>query len=184
MNKKIMGIIGFIVMLSAALTLAACGNGTASAQGTAPTSKTTTQVTAAKGGTYAATTVTPTVNGDIVSIPAAAVNTSKNVEFNVKFDQGTASYMVYELNGALQMRASICVPCQGRSFTLKGNNLICNTCGTVFSAQTGKGISGSPACQNYPKAAVNFTTGADGSITANKADLLKAFTDTLTPGTP
>jgi len=114
----------------------------------------------------------------------SSVNTSKNVEFNLKFDQGTASYMAYSWNGATYIRASVCVPCQGRSFTLKGNTLVCNTCGTVFSAKTGAGISGVAACQNYPKAAVPFTTGADGNITMTKADLLTAFTNTLTPGLP
>jgi hypothetical protein len=183
MKRKIFGIIGVLAALAIILSLAACSNGNAAAQGTTNT-QTTTKTTASTGGTYAPKSVTPVITGDIVSISAATVNSVKNVEFNVQFDQGTASYMVYVYNGSVQMRASICVPCQGRSFTLKGNNLICNTCGTVFSAQTGKGISGVSACQNYPKASVTFTTGADGNLTATKADLLKAFEDTLTPGLP
>jgi hypothetical protein len=172
-KKKILGIIAVTVILGTILALAGCSKNSASAQGTST-----------GGGTYSPTSITPAILADSVTIPVSTVNTDKNVEFNVTFDQGTASYMAYVYNGAIQVRASVCVPCQGRSFTVKGNTLVCNTCGTVFSAQTGKGISGVAACQNYPKASVSFTTGADGSLTMTKADLLTAFTNTLTPGLP
>ncbi len=178
MKRKLFVILGIMVILGSILTLAGCSKNSASAQVTATTAKTT------AGGSYSPKSIVPTINGDNVSIPASVVNSNKNVEFNVTFDQGTASYMAYMYNGAIQVRASVCVPCQGRSFTLKDNTLVCNTCGTVFSAQTGKGISGVAACQNYPKASVLFTTGADGSLTMTKADLLTAFTNTLTPGLP
>jgi hypothetical protein len=128
--------------------------------------------------------VTPTVSGDTVSVSGGALKSARNLDFSVKFDQGTANYMAYVLNGVTQVRASVCVPCQGRTFTLKGTTLVCNTCGTLFSAQTGAGIGGVPACKNYPKASVPFTTGADGNINMKKADLLTAYTNTLTPGLP
>lgn len=173
MKKKLFVIIGILAISGSILALAGCSQNSASAQGTG-----------SGGGTYSPTSIIPTINGDNVSIPASTVNTSKNAEFDVVFSQGTASYMAYVYNGAIQIRASICVPCQGRSFTLKGNNLVCNNCGTVFSAQTGKGVSGVAACQNYPKAAIPFTTSADGSLKMTKADLLTAFTNTLSPGLP
>jgi nitrite reductase/ring-hydroxylating ferredoxin subunit len=168
MNKKILSIILVAVFLTVSLLLAGCSKNGASAQ----------------GGTYPPTSVTTSMSADSVSIPVNAINTDKNVEFNVVFPQGTASYMAYSYNGKIQVRASVCVPCQGRSFTLKGNTLVCDTCGTVFNADTGKGLSGVAACQNYPKAAVTYTKGADGSITMAKTDLLTAFTNTLTPGLP
>ena len=168
MNKRIFGIVLLTIVLAAGAVLASCSSSKASAQ----------------GGTFSPTKVTATVNGDNVSIPASAITTNKNVEFEVVFPQGTATYMAYDYNGTVQIRASVCVPCQGRSFTLKGNTLVCDTCGTVFSAQNGKGLSGVTACQNYPKASAAFTKSADGNITMAKADLLTAFTNTLTPGLP
>lgn len=177
MKKIVFGILGVLVIAGLVLGLASCSKN-ASAQGTANTVKTTT------GGTYAPTTIKPTISGDNITIPATAVNTSKNVEFDVNFTEGTASYIAYVYNGAIQVRASFCVPCRGRSFTLKGNYLICNNCGTVFSAQTGKGVSGVPACQSYPKAAVSFTADANGNLVMQKSALLTAFTDTLEPGLP
>jgi hypothetical protein len=167
MNKKLFIIVIAIIILVAGLVLAGC-SGAASAQ----------------GATFSPTKVTATVDGDNVSIPTNAVTADKNVEFDVVFTQGTASYMAYYFKGGVQVRASVCVPCQGRSFTLKGNTLVCDTCGTVFSAQNGKGISGVAACQNYPKASVTFNNNADGTITMAKSDLLTAFTNTLTPGLP
>ena len=178
MKKKLFVLWGIIVILVTILALAGCSKNSAGTPGTATPTKT------IAGGSYSVKSIVPTINGDNVSIPSRIVNSNKNVEFNVAFVQGNSSYMAYEYNGTIQVRASICVPCQGRSFTLKGNNLLCNNCGTVFSAQTGIGISGVPACQNYPKASVPFTTGADGSLTMTKADLLTAYTNTLTPGLP
>ena len=168
MDKKRFAVLGIAVALVSILVLAGCSGGAAATQ----------------NGPVAPTVVTATVNGDTVSIPANVINTKRNVEFDVQFDKGTASYMAYSWSGAIQVRASVCVPCRGRSFTLNGNNLVCNNCGTIFSAQTGKGVSGVPACQNYPKADVPFKTSADGSITMSKADLLTAFENTLTPGLP
>ena len=168
MNKKLFGLLSLAAILTTVLILAGCSGASASASGTA----------------YPPVTVTPTVTADSVSIPQATIAKDKDVYFEVTFQQGTATYMAYQYNGAIQVRASVCVPCRGRTFTLKGNNLICDTCGTVFSAATGKGVSGVSACQNYPKAAVAFTTGTDGSIIMGKADLLDAFQKTLTPGLP
>jgi hypothetical protein len=102
----------------------------------------------------------------------------------LKFDQGTAGFMAYTQGSNVMVRASICVPCRGQTYTVSGNKLICDTCGTVFSAETGKGISGVTACKGYPKASVPFTTSADGSLVMSKADLLTAFENTLAPGLP
>jgi len=172
MKMKSIVILGVVAAVAAILVLAGCSGG-GSGNGGGATS-----------GPVKQTVITPTVSGDTVSIPASVITTKRNVDFKVTFDEGTANYAAYTLNNAIQVRASFCVPCRGTSFTLSGNNLICDNCGTVFSAQTGKGISGVPACQGYPKAAVPFTTDASGNVTMLKADLLKAFEDTLVPGLP
>ena len=171
--KKIFVVCSFSILLfaSAAFILAGCASGQANAQ-------TPQNAPGVQGNTFRATPVTPVINNDNVSVAVNDVSTSRNVEFNVKFDQGTASFMAYTYNNSTYVRASICVPCRGRSYTLKGSNLVCDTCGTVFSAQTGKGISGVTACKSYPKASVAYTM-ADGNIVMTKADLLQAFETTL-----
>lgn len=126
-----------------------------------------------------ATWATPTVNGDTVSIPASTVNSKNNVHFRVNSGQGPMGFVAYTLKGATQVRARLCVPCRGESFTLSGDELVCDTCGTVFSASTGNGIRGVPVCQSYTKVSVPFTTTADGNITMKMADLQTAFNKTV-----
>lgn len=175
MKRKSIVMLGTVAAVAAILVLAGCSSGGSGNGGGA---------TSARSGPIRQTVITPTVSGDTVSIPASTINDKRNVDFKVTFDEGTANYAAYTLNNAIQVRASFCVPCRGTSFTLSGDKLICDNCGTVFSAVTGKGISGVPACQGYPKAAVPFTTDASGNVTMLKADLLSAFEDTLEPGMP
>jgi len=130
---------------------------------------------------YDAVWVTPSINGDTVAIPVDAVTTNHNVHFNVDTVNGTMTFMAYTNGGKPSIRASICVPCRSRSFTLKNGQLICDSCGTVFSADTGKGVSG--ACVGYPKASVTFETTGN-NIIMSKVNLTQAFEDTMSPGLP
>lgn len=119
------------------------------------------------------------VQGDSMSIPLSKVQGAWNARFTAKFPERTESFMVYVYNNQTYVRASICVPCGGQSFSLQGNTLICDTCGTVYSAATGKGVSGVPACQSYNKAPVSFQVDGTGNIVMKSADLLAAFQKTL-----
>lgn len=157
-KKKILAILGVMTILIPILVLASCSAG--------------------GGSVYAATWAVPQVNGDSVSIPMDLVSSKHNVHFKLGSGQTATGFVAYTLNGTIQVRARICVPCRGESFTLKGDTLVCDTCGTVFSATTGKGISGAPACQSYTKLAVPFTT-ANGSITMKMADLQSSFNRTM-----
>lgn len=120
-----------------------------------------------------------TVQGDSMSIPLSKVQGAWNARFMATFPARTESFMVYVYDNKTYVRASICVPCGGQSFSLQGNTLICDTCGTVYSAATGKGISGVPACQSYNKAPVPFQVDGTGNIVMKSADLLAAFQKTL-----
>lgn len=132
---------------------------------------------------YKETEITPAVNGDTVTIPVDIVNSKKNVHFALATSQGTTSFEAYYYKDAIQVRASFCVPCRGTSFTLSGDTLICDNCGTVFSAKDGTGISGVASCRSYPKANVPFTT-ANGNVVMKMSELTTAFANTLTPGLP
>ena len=161
MNKRILAIAAVTMLLATVVAVAGCsGSG--------------------GGKTFAANWVTPTVNGNTVTIPASVIKTRNDVHFKLATAQGQIGFVAYELNGVTQVRARLCVPCRGESFTLKGDTLVCDTCGTTFSATTGKGIGGVQACQSYAKVAAPFATSADGStIMMNLTDLQTAYDKTL-----
>lgn len=62
-------------------------------------------------------------------------------------------------DGRILVAVSICEPCRSETFHIKGNELICNTCGTVWDLQTLKGKSG--ACQPYPPDALTYSVNGD-----------------------
>ena len=152
------------------LGLAACSGGTASAA--AP---------ASSNIRVSPTWITPDISGTTVSVAENVVKSNINTDFELPTDKGTAYFMVYEYNGKTYARADVCVPCRSISFTLYKGNLVCDSCGTVFKATDGTGVSG--ACVRYPKAAVPYQI-VDGKIVMSQADLITAFENTLEPGLP
>ena len=62
-------------------------------------------------------------------------------------------------DGKVMVAVSYCEPCQGNSFHISGNQIICNTCGTTWDLQTLKGISG--GCQAYPPQALTYSLDGD-----------------------
>jgi nitrite reductase/ring-hydroxylating ferredoxin subunit len=125
--------------------------------------------------------ITPTVSVDTVSIPLKEVQENWNTHFLVDAPGGKMGFMAYVLDNVIYVRASICPPCRGKTYTLDGNTLVCDTCGTIFNARTGIGIAG--ACVNYPKASVTYTV-ADGNLAMKISDLNTAYQNTLKAGLP
>lgn len=124
------------------------------------------------------TTIQATLSGSTVSIPAGDVERLVNTRFKVATATGSLSFMAYKYHNQTYVRADICPPCGSQSFTLKNGTLVCDTCGTIFNAATGTGVSG--ACVKYAKQLVSFQT-QDGNIVMNGADLATAFQNTLKP---
>jgi nitrite reductase/ring-hydroxylating ferredoxin subunit len=118
------------------------------------------------------------INGGSVSVPLIDVENLTNTRFLVKTATGDLSFMAYKYDGKLYIRADICPPCRSESFTLTKGTLVCDSCGTVFNAQTGVGTKG--PCLKYPKQLVPFQI-QDGNIVMNGADLQSAFQNTLNP---
>ena len=183
-----------LVVLS--LTLAACASPTSAsipaitptpAKTVAPASTSTpiatpTVAPAAKpSGPVDAKWIDAQVNGDKVSIPVSEIEKNWNTRFKLQTAGGDMVTMAYKLDGVISVRASICPPCRSQGFTLTGDILVCDTCGTRFKASTGEGVSG--ACVKYPKASVSYTI-SDGNVVMNKADLVTAHQNTLNPGWP
>jgi nitrite reductase/ring-hydroxylating ferredoxin subunit len=132
----------------------------------------------AAGPTVKATEIKSQLNGETVSISLSDVQKSINTRFRVASPTSDLTYMAYEYDGQLYVRADICPPCRSQSFTLKGDTLVCDSCGTVFDARTGAGKSG--ACVAYPKASVTYQV-QDGSLIMKGTDLVTAFNNTLNP---
>lgn len=62
-------------------------------------------------------------------------------------------------NGKVVVAVSICEPCNGETFHITGNQIVCNVCGTTWDLETFKGLSG--GCQDYPPEILNYTQNGD-----------------------
>ncbi len=127
------------------------------------------------------TWVAAQVDGEQVSISTGEIDEAQMAHFRVEDRGKKMVFMAYRLGEETYLRASICPPCRSESFSLVGDTLVCNACGTRFQASTGDGISG--ACKNYPKAEAAHTVVGD-RIAADIGDLVAAYEDTRIAGRP
>ena len=166
MSKRVLVVVlGLLIGVSVLLGIVGCGGGGAGSSNQA----------------IRPTFVEPVISGESVAVRVADVETKKMTHFRVRTPQGNEVFMAYDLGGKTIVRASVCPPCQSQSFSLKGTTLVCDTCGTIFSATSGDGMSG--PCVAYPKAAANYSV-VDGNITMTTGDLVAAYQNTLKPGKP
>jgi uncharacterized membrane protein len=124
------------------------------------------------------TNIKALVTGNTVTIPVSAVDKNGNTNFRVDTATDYFMFMAYEYGDKMYVRADVCVPCGSESFTLKNGTLVCNSCGTVFNAQTGVGVSGAKACMSYSKQPVPFQV-TDGNIVMTWTDMSTAYQNTL-----
>jgi len=131
------------------------------------------------GGIVHPTWVDAQVAGDAVSVSATGVDSGKMLHFRVT-DGGTSmAFMAYKLDGERYVRANVCPPCRSEGFSLSGDILVCDSCGTRFEASTGDGISG--ACKGYPKAEAAHVVSGD-NLTVDIDDLVTAYQETQRAG--
>jgi hypothetical protein len=174
-SRRYLAVSGLLITAVLAGIISSCASPSQAA--TAPSGST--QVSVANpSAPVDPTTLTPAIDGETVSIQLSDVQAKHNTRFAVTTSQGQASYMAYFWNGTLSVRADICPPCGSRSFKLTKGTLVCNSCGTVFDAVSGKGKSG--ACVRYSKEAVPFQISG-GSILMKMSDLSLAYQKTLAP---
>jgi uncharacterized membrane protein len=162
-NFQMMTRMALVLILIVTLVVVGCGNQTT-------------------GGIVGPTWIDAQVEGNAVSIPAGEVDSGKMIHFELTSGQGDGmTFMAYKLGGKTYVRAAVCEPCQqrGKSFSLDGEVLICDICGTSFKAGTSEGISGS--CKVYPKTEVAHAITGD-KITMMADDLVTAYLDTERPG--
>lgn len=65
-------------------------------------------------------------------------------------------------NGRVVTAASVCEPCNGYTFRVEGNDLVCNSCGTRWDLNTLKGKSG--GCMTYPPDELPYKVEGDKVI--------------------
>ncbi len=144
-----------------------------------PNPVTTPPSTPKPSGLIKAKWIEPQVNSSIVSIPINEVKNNWNTHFKLTKQGSNLTFMAYILDGEIYVRASICPPCKGISYSLDSDILVCDICATTFKAKTGAGIKG--PCVNYPKAVVQYKI-VDGNIVMNEAELVNSYQATLKPG--
>jgi nitrite reductase/ring-hydroxylating ferredoxin subunit len=163
-----------IVLLVVAVSLAAAGcTETKSSIGSTNNDNSVNSETPIKG-----TWITAQVNADQVSVPVKSLDDYTNVHFKVKTDTGELPVMAYRFDNKVYVRSNECVPCSSTGFSLKDGTLVCDSCGTVFDAVTGKGIEG--GCVNYPKESIPYTI-SDGKIIMKVDDIMAAHRKTIEP---
>lgn len=87
-------------------------------------------------------------NGKIV-IRMADVKSNNIVRFVYEKNGLNTPLLTYVSNeGKLVTAISICEPCNSTTFHIRGENLICNSCGTTWDLNNLHGVGGS--CQKYP----------------------------------
>lgn len=98
------------------------------------------------------TAVEATSEGEWLIIPLAAVDEHGIVYFEAGNDEGfQVPLMAYVgPSGRIFAGSSMCEPCRGRTFSLAGETLVCDTCRTTYTIEEHEFISGSPVCGKYP----------------------------------
>ena len=98
------------------------------------------------------TAVEATIEGEWLIIPLAVVDEHGIVSFEAENDEGfQVPLMAYVgPSGRIFAGSSMCEPCRGRTFSLAGETLVCDTCRTTYTIEEHEFISGSPVCGKYP----------------------------------
>jgi uncharacterized protein len=93
--------------------------------------------------------VQATVRNGKVSVPLDVVLEKRMLRFEHQVRGEAVPLLAYVTqNGKVVTAVSMCEPCRSTRFHIEGKTLVCNACGTRWSLDTLKGISG--GCLNYP----------------------------------
>lgn len=110
---------------------------------------------------------TGAVENGKVTVSVDEVKTKKIVAWDYKSANKTIPLMAYVTpSGAMKIAVRECEPCNGFSFHIEGNQIVCDTCGTRWDLETSKGISG--GCQGYPPDVLSSSI-VGGKITVDES---------------
>ncbi len=119
------------------------------------------------------TKIEPVVENGQIKIPLRVVDENNIVSFELENDEGTlVPLMAYITpSGRLFAGSSMCEPCGGRTFSLAGEALVCDTCRTTYTIEDHEFISGSIACGSYPPSNMHPVV-KNGMIIIKEAEVL------------
>jgi len=109
------------------------------------------------GRVVSMTRVEPLVENGEIKIPLTELDRYNIVYFELENDQGTlVPLMAYITpSGRLFAGSSMCEPCRGRTYSLAGETLVCDSCRTTYTIEDHKFISGAVICGSYPPVNMN-----------------------------
>ncbi|MBI4535650.1 MAG: DUF2318 domain-containing protein [Ignavibacteriae bacterium] len=94
-------------------------------------------------------------NGKIV-VPLELVKEREFVAFHYQAPNNLVPLLAYVSGeGKIVTAISMCEPCNSQRFHMKGENIVCNSCGTTWKIDSLEPVSGS--CSKYPPDAVPNT---------------------------
>ncbi len=119
------------------------------------------------------TAIDPTIGADKVILKLDEIDKNNIVFFEIENDTNEqVPLMAYITpSGRLFVGSSLCEPCRGRTFSLAGETLVCDTCRTTYNVETHEYLSGSPVCGQYPPVNMNPVV-VDGEVEIQLKDIL------------
>jgi uncharacterized membrane protein len=112
---------------------------------------------------------TATTENGRVGITVQEVTEKKLVAWDYKRGDTTVPLLAYTTpSGAVKIAVRMCEPCNGFSFHIEGDQIVCNTCGTRWDLESSKGISG--GCLGYPPEVLPSSV-VGGKITVDEQKL-------------
>lgn len=120
------------------------------------------------------TTVEPVIQNGKIEISLDEVDRNNIVNFEVENNENELVPLMAYITptGRLFAGSSLCEPCRGRTFSLAGETLVCDTCRTTYTIEDHQFISGAPACGSYPPVYMNPKV-EDGTIVIELDEVLK-----------
>ena len=122
-------------------------------------------------------TVPAAVDGKI-SLPLATIKEKKMIWFS--YGANKTPVLAYVApSGKIVTAISMCEPCRSERFHIEGDQLVCNACGTRWTLEELKGISG--GCPEYPPEKLENQITGD-KVSLSEKDILGVETPRVTAG--
>ncbi|MGE5528557.1 MAG: Fe-S-containing protein [Patescibacteria group bacterium] len=109
----------------------------------------------------------PAATGGRISIPLAAIEEKKLVRFAYG-EKNTPVLAYIAPSGKVVTAISMCEPCRSDRFHIEGEELVCNACGTRWTLEDLRGISG--GCPEYPPERLKNQSSGD-AVTIGEKDV-------------